>query len=93
MLSPDRLNPHAMLVMLGSVMYAVVGGPAVIGGGFTIALILAAWRQHERRAADRSGPTSLFGTPATTAAQERLASAPPCFGLMPALAVAARGRV
>jgi hypothetical protein len=88
MMNPDRFNPHAMLVMLGSVIYAVVGGPAVIGGGFAIAVALAAWRQHERNAADRSGPTSLFGTPEPTVAHERLASAPPFFQLMPAFAVA-----
>ena len=46
-MSPDRLNPNGLLVLLGSVMYAVVGGPVVIGGGFAIALGLLAWRHYE----------------------------------------------
>jgi hypothetical protein len=83
MLTPDRLNPNAMLVVLGSVMYAVVGGPVVIGGGFTIALVLAAWRQHAQ--GPGGGPTTLFGASQPSRAQERMVMAPPWFQLMPAV--------
>ncbi len=33
-----RLNPNALLVLLGTVIYVVVGGPWVVGGGVAIAL-------------------------------------------------------
>ena len=89
MLSPDRLNPHAMLVMLGSVMYAVAGGPVVIGGGFAIAILLGLWRQYQREESEGSGPTSLFGASQPTRVHERLATAPPFFQLTPAFAAVA----
>jgi len=87
-MSPDRLNPNGLLVLLGSVMYAVAGGPVVIGGGFAIALGLLAWRHYEASTADRSGPTSLFGASDPTSTHIRLISMPPCFSLMPAVCVA-----
>jgi hypothetical protein len=90
MLTPDRLNPNAMLVMLGSVMYAVAGGPVVIGGGFTIALALGAWRQHEAARGPGAGPTSLFGASQPSRAQERLVLAPPAFRFQPAMCLAGR---
>jgi ABC-type transport system involved in cytochrome c biogenesis permease subunit len=88
MLTPDRLNPNAMLVVLGSVMYAVVGGPVVIGGGFTIALALFAIRHWEARHPGDSGPTSLFGASEPASAHLRLIVTPPAFRLMPAVCVA-----
>ena len=89
-MSPDRLNPNGLLVLLGSVMYAVAGGPVVIGGGFTIALGLLAWRHYEASAPNRSGPTSLFGASEPTSTHIRLISRPPTFCLMPAVCVAVR---
>jgi hypothetical protein len=87
-MSPDRLNPNAVLVLLGSVMYAYVGGPVTIGGGFVIAVGLFAWRRHEEAHPDESGPTSLFGASDPTPAHIGLISSPPCFRLMPAVRVA-----
>lgn len=88
--TPDRLNANAMLVMLGSAMYAVVGGPVVIVGGFAIALALAAWRRHEAAQGPGAGPTSLFGASQPSRAGERLVMAPPPFRLVPAVCRAGR---
>ena len=38
MLDFHRLNPNALLVLLGTVIYVVVGGPWVVAGGVAIAL-------------------------------------------------------
>ena len=71
-----RLNPNALLVLLGTVIYVVVGGPWVVGGGVAIALGLGALHRPRGTDEGREGPTSLFGTPATVAAPRRVAPGP-----------------
>ena len=71
-----RLNPNALLVLLGTVIYVAVGGPWVVGGGVAIALGLGVLHRPRGTDEDREGPTSLFGTPATVAAPRRVVPGP-----------------
>lgn len=57
-----RLNPNAMLVLLGTAIYAVVGGAPVTAGGVIVALFLAARHRRQSRSGG-GGPISLFGPP------------------------------
>ena len=77
MVDVHRLNPNALLVLLGTVIYVVVGGPWVVAGGVTIALGLGAL--HRPRGSTESGgdgPMSLFGTPVTAVTPRRLSPGP-----------------
>ncbi len=61
-----RLNPNALLVLLGTVIYVVVGGPWVVAGGVAIALGLGAL--HRPRGTDESagmGRRRCSATPVT----------------------------
>jgi len=58
-----RLNPNAMLVLLGTAIYAVVGGPAVMAGGAVVAVLLGLRNRPRPAGSDDTGPMSLFGTP------------------------------
>jgi hypothetical protein len=60
-----RLNPNALLVLLGTVIYVVVGGPWVVVGGVAIALGLGALHRPRGTDTDGDGPMSLFGSPVT----------------------------
>lgn len=57
-----RLNPNGMLVLVGSVMYAIAGGPVIVAGGFAIGLALALLHRPGGAPEDRGLPPSLFGT-------------------------------
>jgi hypothetical protein len=63
-----RLNPNGMLVLVGSVMYAIAGGPVIVAGGFAIGLALVLLHRPGGEPEDRGLPPSLFGTrePAST---------------------------
>lgn len=76
MVDVHRLNPNGMLVLLGTMMYVVVGGPPVVVGGVAIALALAA--RHRPGAEDSSGngPMSLFGSPVTAVAPQHVSPGP-----------------
>ena len=65
MLDFHRLNPNALLVLLGTVIYVVVGGPWVVAGGVAIALGLGALHRPRGAESGGDGPMSLFGTPVT----------------------------
>ena len=54
-----RLNPNALLVLLGTVIYVVVGGPWVVAGGVTIALGLGALHRPRGTESGGDGPMSL----------------------------------
>jgi hypothetical protein len=73
---PDvhRFNPNGLLVLLGSFMYATVGGPAVVAGGFAIGLMLILLNHPGHERADDEGPTSLFGTREPSSTHIRVAS-------------------
>lgn len=91
MLEFHKLNPNAMLVLLGSAIYAVAGGPIVIAGGFVIALLLGLHHRRQEARGDESGPTSLFGASVPSARAERLVQ-PRFLVLLPAFAVAGSTR-
>jgi hypothetical protein len=76
MIDVHRLNPNGMLVLLGTVMYVVVGGPPIVVGGVAIALALGA--RHRPRGSDSTGngPMSLFGTPVTDVSPRRIPVSP-----------------
>ena len=76
MLDFHRLNPNALLVLLGTVIYVVVGGPWVVAGGVTIALGLGALHRPRGAESGGDGPMSLFGTPATVTGPTRLVAGP-----------------
>ena len=76
MLDFHRLNPNALLVLLGTVIYVVVGGPWVVAGGVAIALGLGALHRPRGAESGGDGPMSLFGTPVTAAAPRRMAPSP-----------------
>ena len=57
-----RLNPNGMLVLVGSVMYAIAGGPVIVAGGFAIGLALVLLHRPGGEPEDRGLPPSLFGT-------------------------------
>jgi hypothetical protein len=71
-----RLNPNALLVLLGTVIYVVVGGPWVVAGGITIALGLGALHRPREGESGGDGPMSLFGTPVTVVSQRPAALGP-----------------
>ena len=71
-----RLNPNALLVLLGTVIYVVVGGPWVVAGGMTIALGLGALHRPRDGESGGDGPMSLFGTPVTAVSQRRIVPRP-----------------
>jgi len=76
MVNMHRLNPNAMLVLLGTVIYVVVGGPSVVVGGVAIALALGALHRPQGAGSRGDGPTSLFGAPATVCAPRSVERAP-----------------
>lgn len=76
MVDVHRLNPNAVLVLLGTVIYVVVGGPAVVAGGVAIALGLGALHRPRGSESDRDGPLSLFGTPVTAGRPSRYVQGP-----------------
>ena len=80
-----RLNPNALLVLLGTVMYVVVGGPWVVAGGVTIALGLGALHRPRGTESGGDGPMSLFGTP-VTAVTPRCVSPGPYLRAVPVFA-------
>ena len=77
MLDFHRLNPNALLVLLGSAIYAAVGGPVVIAGGVAIGILLGLHHRRQEARSDGNGPTTLFGTPAPTPHADELADAVP----------------
>ncbi len=85
MVNMHRLNPNAMLVLLGTVIYVVVGGPTVVVGGVAIALALGALHRPAGAGAGSGGdgPTSLFGTHATVCAPRRMAPPDPFLRAVP----------
>ena len=76
MLDFHRLNPNALLVLLGTVIYVVVGGPWVVAGGVAIALGLGALHRPRGTESGGDGPMSLFGTPVTAVTPRRVAPGP-----------------
>ena len=77
MLDFHRLNPNALLVLLGTVIYVAVGGPWVVAGGVAIALGLGALhRPRGTESGGDDGPMSLFGTPVTAVTPRRVAPGP-----------------
>lgn len=71
-----RLNPNGMLVLVGSVMYAIAGGPAIVAGGFAIGLLLVFLNRPDRERSDDEFPTSLFGTREPSSTHIRVVTAP-----------------
>ena len=71
-----RLNPNALLVLLGTVIYVVVGGPWVVAGGMAIALGLGALHRPRHGESGGDGPMSLFGTPVTAVTERRRGPSP-----------------
>lgn len=71
-----RFNPNGLLVLLGSFMYAIAGGPAVMAGGFAIGLMLVVLNHPGRERPEDEGPTSLFGTREPTSTHIQVASRP-----------------
>ena len=80
-----RLNPNALLVLLGTVIYVVVGGLWVVAGGLTIALGLGALHRPRGTESGGDGPMSLFGTP-VTAVTPRSGAPGPYLRAVPAFA-------
>ena len=76
MVDVHRLNPNALLVLLGTVIYVVVGGPPVVVGGVAIALGLGALHRPRGTVSGGDGPMSLFGTPVTVVSQRRSVPGP-----------------
>ena len=76
MLDFHRLNPNALLVLLGTVIYVVVGGPWVVAGGVAIALGLGALHRPRGAESGEDGPMSLFGTPVTAGTPRRVSPGP-----------------
>ena len=72
-----RLNPNGMLVLVGSVMYAIAGGPVIVAGGFAIGLALVLLHRPGGEPADRGLPPSLFGPREPTSTHYTLALTPP----------------
>ena len=66
-----RLNPNALLVLLGTVIYVVVGGPWLVVGGVAVAFGLGALHRPRGTETDGNGPMSLFGAPATALPRSR----------------------
>ena len=66
-----RLNPNALLVLLGTVIYVVVGGPWLVVGGVAVAFGLGALHRPRRTDNDGDGPMSLFGAPVTALPRSR----------------------
>ncbi len=60
-----RLNPNALLVLLGTVIYVVVGGPWLVVGGVAVAFGLGALHRPRGKREHGNGPMSLFGAPVT----------------------------
>jgi len=87
MLEFHKLNPNAMLVLLGSAIYAVAGGPVVIGGGVVIGILLGLHHRRQEARSDQNGPTTLFGAPAPVPHADELTRTP-FLTLLPAFAVA-----
>ncbi len=75
MLEFHKLNPNALLVLLGSAIYAAAGGPFVIAGGVVIGILLGLHHRRQEARGDGNGPTTLFGAPAPDAARRRTADA------------------
>jgi hypothetical protein len=71
-----RLNPNALLVLLGTVIYVVVGGPWIVIGGTAIALGLGALHRPRNGESGGDGPMSLFGTPVTAVPERRSVPGP-----------------
>ena len=76
MVDVHRLNPNGMLVLLGTMMYVVVGGPPVVVGGIAIALALAAYHRPGSTDSSGNGPMSLFGAPVTAVSPRPVAPSP-----------------
>lgn len=72
-----RLNPNGMLVLVGSVMYAIAGGPVIVAGGFAIGLALVLLHRPGAEPEDRGLPPSLFGTREPASTHYTLALTPP----------------
>ena len=71
-----RFNPNGLLVLLGSFMYAVTGGPVVVAGGFAIGLMLILLNHPGHERANDEGPTSLFGTREPSSTHIRVVTRP-----------------
>ena len=74
MAGAHRLNPNGLLVLLGSFMYAIAGGPVVVAGGFAIGLMLVLLNDPGRARPEDEGPTSLFGTREPSSTHIRIVS-------------------
>ena len=61
MVNFHRLNPNAMLVLLGTAIYVVAGGPLIVVGGVAIALALGALHRPRAAGSEGDGPMSLLG--------------------------------
>ena len=85
MVNFHRLNPNAMLVLLGTVIYVVVGGPSIVVGGVSIALVLGALHRPGGVRSSGDGPTSLFGTYATVSAPRRAVRPDPFLRAVPVI--------
>jgi hypothetical protein len=88
-----RLNPNGMLVLVGSVMYAIAGGPVIVAGGFAIGLALILLHRPGDEPADRGLPPSLFGTREPSSTHIRVVTAlrvHRVFACAPAIRTAAR---
>jgi hypothetical protein len=72
-----RFNPNGLLVLLGSFMYAIAGGPVVVAGGFAIGVMLVLLNDPGRQRPDDEGPTSLFGTREPSSTHIRVVSVAP----------------
>jgi hypothetical protein len=88
MLEFHKLNPNALLVLLGSAIYAAAGGPFVIAGGVVIGILLGLHHRRQEARGNGNGPTTLFGAPAPASHADELRT--PFLTLLPAFAVAAR---
>jgi hypothetical protein len=85
-----RLNPHGMLVLVGSVMYAIAGGPVIVAGGFAIGLALVVLHRPGGEPEDRGLPPSLFGTREPASTHYTLVLAPPRTQVLARVPVPAR---
>ncbi|HEX6211671.1 MAG TPA: hypothetical protein VF136_12900 [Methylomirabilota bacterium] len=63
MVEAHRLNPNAMLVLLGVAIYTVAGGVTVVTGGAMLAMVLVLRNRPRGSAWGPGGPTLLFGPP------------------------------
>ena len=71
-----RFNPNGLLVLLGSFMYAIAGGPVVMAGGFAIGVLLILLNHPAHERAEDEGPTSLFGTREPSSTHIRAVASP-----------------